>query len=151
MNNIYLMCGCPAQGKSTWIKEHINNETDICVSRDRIRFMLVKEDEDYFSKEKEVLKLFKFNIKEVLEHGYNVWIDATFLTEKARRWIFDIASDYDAEVHAISFRRPLETCLEWNEKRQGREFVPKSAIRRMWNQFEIPVKNEGFATITYIN
>ena len=76
---------------------------------------------------------------------------ATFLTEKARRWIFDIASDYDAEVHAISFHRPLETCLEWNENRHGREYVPRSAIRRMWNQFEIPAKNEGFATITYIN
>ena len=87
----------------------------------------------------------------LMQNGYNVWVDATKKKEKARRWIFDIASDYDAEVHAISFRRPLKTCLEWNEKRQGRECVPRSTIRRMWNQFEIPAKNEGFATITYIN
>ena len=95
----------------------------------------------------EVLKLFKANVEDVLKHGYNVWVDATFLSPKSREWVVELAKKYDAEIYAYAFKRSLETCLKWNSHREGRSFVPESAIRKMYDQFEIPGVREGFDAI----
>ena len=53
MKKLYVMCGGPGSGKSTWIKKNLptfKGYTKV-VSRDEIRFSLVKEGEEYFSKE----------------------------------------------------------------------------------------------------
>ena len=54
-----LMIGIPASGKSTYAHYlekvyALNNKTVKYISRDAIRFALVKGEEAYFSKEKEV-------------------------------------------------------------------------------------------------
>ena len=47
MANLFIIMGAPGAGKSTFIK---NSMTEcIVVSRDKIRFSMVKEDESYFS------------------------------------------------------------------------------------------------------
>lgn len=53
MATLYVICGIPGSGKSTWIKNHTSSE--ILVSRDAIRFDMVKEDEPYFSDRKSVV------------------------------------------------------------------------------------------------
>lgn len=149
MSKVYLMCGCPGQGKSTWAKDNLVYG-DVYVSRDAIRFYLLNDDEDYFSREKEVIKVFKYNIEEALKRGDNVWVDATFLTRKSRAWVVNLASQYGAKIMAVAFKHSLETCLEWNKQREGRSFVPESAIRRMYEQFEEPEYDEGFNEILLI-
>lgn len=57
MKKIYLLCGIPGSGKSTWAKNHLDDNS-IWISRDLIRFSMVSEEEEYFSKEKEVFKEF---------------------------------------------------------------------------------------------
>jgi hypothetical protein len=57
------MCGCPASGKSTWIKERFNEDTDAWCSRDKIRFSMVNEEEEYFSKENEVFDTWIYTIQ----------------------------------------------------------------------------------------
>lgn len=149
MSTIYLVCGAPGQGKSTWIKDNFVYG-DVYVSRDAIRFYLLDNDDDYFAKEKEVLKLFKYNTELALQNGDNVWVDATFLTPLSRKWVLQLADKYDAKVHAIAFKRPLKTCLKWNEKREGRSYVPRSTIRRMYQQFVMPTVEEGFNNVITI-
>jgi len=53
MADVYIMCGCPGSGKTTWLKDHVKPGSAI-ISRDAIRFSLLKEGEDYFSHEEEV-------------------------------------------------------------------------------------------------
>ena len=48
---LYLMCGPAGSGKTTWIREHATPGVSAHISRDRIRFSMVKEDEYYFSRE----------------------------------------------------------------------------------------------------
>jgi hypothetical protein len=51
------MCGIPGSGKSTYLKTRFI-QPPVVVSRDEIRFKMVREDEEYFSHEKEVYNEF---------------------------------------------------------------------------------------------
>ena len=54
-NKLYVICGVPGTGKSTFCKNHLTMFGDDVkyVSRDDIRFSIVKEDEEYFEEQKE--------------------------------------------------------------------------------------------------
>ena len=153
---LWIMVGVPGSGKNYWIDTHkdsFNGSVKI-VSRDEIRFSLVKEDEEYFSKEKEVYNNF---IKEICEGlcKYDITIaNATHLNAGARAKLFKQVSWYinscDVEVNAMVIKRDLNTCLAQNNQRKGRELVPESAIRNMYSSLTIPAIEEGFDNI-YIN
>ena len=59
-NKLYVICGVPGTGKSTFCKNHLTMFGDNVkyVSRDDIRFSIVKENEEYFSHETEVFNKF---------------------------------------------------------------------------------------------
>ena len=146
MADLYMLCGIPGSGKSTWVKKHLD-KFDKYVSRDEIRFSMVAEDEEYFSKETEVFKEYCLQITENLNKGYNVFADATHINKGSRKKLLDNISGFD-NVFCIVIQNPLETTLKRNENRIGtRRYVPKSVIRRMHYQFEFPTHKEGFKTI----
>ena len=145
------MVGPSGSGKSTWIQKHKDSFKGkvIVVSRDVIRFSIVSEDEDYFSKEKEVFREFIDQIKNSLEDNDVVIADATHITTGSRTKLFRALGNSikDVKVIAIVIKPTLNECLDHNENRIGRSFVPRSQIRRMWYQFTIPTLDEGFDEI----
>lgn len=145
-SKIYLMCGIPGAGKSTYLKTRFTNIPCI-ISRDEIRFTLVREDEEYFSHEDEVYKEFIEQIKDALRFETEVFVDATHLNEASRaKTLRSLGKSLkDVEVNIIWVRVPLEVALAQNENRIGtRSYVPKSVIRRMYSQLTKPSKEEGF-------
>ena len=58
---LYISCGVPGSGKSTFLKNH-TKPNEAIISRDEIRFNLLKDGEDYFSHENEVFDKFVDNI-----------------------------------------------------------------------------------------
>lgn len=145
---LYLMMGCPGAGKSTYLKTNlINFENPIVISRDNIRFSMVKENEEYFSKENEVYAEFISQIKDALRFEVEVFADATHLNELSRVKTLRALGESlkDVEVNVIWVRVPVEVALNQNENRKGtRSYVPKSVIRRMHSQLTRPTKDEGF-------
>ncbi len=148
MSTLYVLIGLPGSGKSTFIAElYPKLACAAYVSRDNIRFSLVKENEPYFSKEQEVKKLFIESINELLEDGYeNIFADATHLTITSRRNVVSKTPKFSRKI-AIFINTPLETCLQRNNMRAGRLKVPEYTIKEMRERLQKPTINEGFNEI----
>ena len=144
---LYMMCGVPGSGKTTWVKNHIP-KTAAHISRDAIRFSLLGTDDDYFSKETEVFDEFCTQIKENLEKGIDVYADATHLNASSRAKVLNKVKNSARNIVAICIEEPVEICLERNRLRAGLAYVPPSVIRRMFYQYTRPEHSEGFSNIT---
>lgn len=147
-SRLWLMIGVPGSGKSTWIKNHrsLFAEESAVISRDEIRFSMVKEDEEYFSKEKEVFAEYVAQTIKSLENNVDTILDATHLNGSSRGKILRALKDNlnGVEINAIVIDTPLDRTIKQNDMREGREFVPISVIRRMNCQMTLPTLAEGF-------
>lgn len=145
---LYIMCGPAGSGKTTWVRDHATPGRAAHISRDRIRFDIVKEDEYYFSREDEVYDEFVYQIAQALRSPWvdSVYADATHLTQKAReklvRKINTIVSADNYSINAVVVMPKLEVCLAQNAQRKGRECVPETVIRNMYKSFQHPLKDD---------
>ena len=162
MNNLYILCGIPGCGKSTWVKNRMaeNTSTDPkweCVSRDEVRFSIIKEEDDYFSKEKQVFNEFVKRICEKLDDAWvaNVIADATHLNEVSRNKLINAIrrsrhKDKPLHITMVYFDIPLEVCKFRNNKRIGRMRVPDDVMDKMYRSLEFPQLREGLERIEIV-
>lgn len=153
--NVYLTCAPSAAGKTSFITKNLNNfKNSIWISRDVIRFSLLKDSEDYFSHEDEVFNSFIAEINKALEDSEieNIFIDATHLNKKSRnKTLSRLKKELITELNCIVFTTPLKECLIRNAKRQGRAQVPSDVIINMFKHFTYPSKDENFDKIWVVN
>ena len=149
---VFVMCGAPGSGKSTWVIEQMHPVKDVLISRDNIRFMLLKDDDDYFTYEDEVRNMFYQAIKNNTTNDDfdNIYIDATHLTRKTRSQVRNWIRRRPYQI-AVSFEVPLNVALERNAQRTGRAKVPETVIYNMYHRYDIPSLKEGFDEIWHIN
>lgn len=142
MSNLYIMVGCPRSGKSTYANNLAEkNSNMVVVSRDVIRFSMISEEDEYFSKEDAVFKEFTRQIDEHLAKGEDVIADATHLNRKSRyKLIKNLKAEPD-KINVIYVNTPLNICQARNTERKGtRSFVPKETVERMFYSIEEPDK-----------
>ena len=151
---LYMMIGVPGSGKSTYAKNFIKyarykeGRDIVYISRDEIRFSLLKEGEPYFSKEKQTYKIFMETMREALKEGKDVLIDATHMTWGSRHKIFRNISNIDGVVvYGMWMRTPYMDCVVRNQGREGIRRVPDDQLFNMIEHFEEPDISEGFEHI----
>lgn len=180
MKELLLMCGIPGSGKSTVAKgllkqAEFTDETITYISRDDIRFEMLKGTEDYeaafsnrdtatteeeieyiqrhyFSKEDEVYAKFIEKIKEGLASSDLTIADATHLSAGARSKLLRALgkSLKGIEVNILVMDIPLMDALAQNENRKGTiTYVPPKTIINMYKSFTKPEFDEGFTNIYY--
>lgn len=149
---LFILMGIPGAGKSSFVSTHIKSGfTQAWISRDMIRFDIVKENESYFSKEDEVFKKFIEHINHHLADGYDVFADATHLNKKSRAKLLKNLTVKPQEVSVIWLQTPLNECIKRNEKRAGtRSYVPPTQICRMAKSLQMPTFDEDINKVYII-
>lgn len=149
LKRVYVLSGPPASGKSTWVRENITPGSE-WISRDNVRFAIVREDEDYFSHEDEVFDTFIAYINQTLENPdiHTIYVDATHLNKRSRNKTLNRVRRANIdELNCVCFTTPVEVCQARNSLRTGRAKVPVSAINNMFNSFAMPTADEGFTHV----
>lgn len=146
MCKMYVMIGAPGCGKSYYIKQHLK-DNEIVISRDAIRFNMLKDTDAYFSKEKQVYNEFIRQINAAIADDKDFYVDQTSLNRGARAKLFSHLERKPNKMIAIYMNAPLEKILYQNSLRTGRALVPEDAVINMFNSIEKPTKAEGFDEI----
>ena len=162
MNTLYVLCGIPGCGKSTWVKNRMAENTSsigpkwVYVSRDEVRFSMIKEEDDYFSKEKQVFEEFVNRLCGNLSDAYirNVIADATHLNEISRDKLINAIRrkrpNLPLHITMVYFDVSLEICKFRNAKREGRARVPNEVMDKMYNSLQFPRLREGLERIEIV-
>ena len=139
MKELFLLCGPPGSGKSTWAKSQIEKSLDktkcVIISRDEIRFSLISDEDEYFSKEDLVFETFIKEINKALQEKDSVYVDATHLSSINRNKVLDRLELAGTNIIPVNFETSLETCMAQNNLRTGREKVPERVVKNMWYAF----------------
>lgn len=138
LKKVWLLAGIPGSGKSTWVRKQIAEKGGVHCSRDEIRFSLLKDGEDYFSHEDEVIRLWTEKVHQAIlsPAAGDVYIDATHLTEKSRAKVINSLPTTNYTLITVFFDVPLDVCLARNAQREGRAYVPPQVIRNMYASYE---------------
>lgn len=148
MPTLYIYCGIPGSGKSYYAQ---NIQKDVpYLSRDAIRFSMVKEDEEYFSKEPKVFNCFSASAAAALIVGSDVICDATHISKGSRRKLIDAIDRYfeknkeepNYDIVFVVFDTPFEVCCERNAARIGRARVPDNVMESFRNGWLAPSMKE---------
>lgn len=146
MSKMYVVIGAPGCGKSTYIQNHLK-ENELVISRDKIRFGMLNDNDEYFSKEKEVYNEFVKQINAAIAADATFYVDQTSLNAAARNKLFSRLKKKPDKVIGIYFTTSLDTILQRNAQRTGRALVPEDAVINMFNSLTRPTLDEGFTEI----
>ena len=148
MNYLIMFCGVPGSGKSTEAHRMAGsltarNLTVEYISRDELRFSMISDESEYFSKEKEVFSKFVEKTNNSLNKNDCTIIDATHISKASREKILRrVKNPTNVRLLVLYFTTPLDVCMRQNDLRTGRERVPHEVIEKMAKQFEDPSEKE---------
>lgn len=145
---VFILSGPAGAGKSTWIAERIFNYGGIHISRDKVRFDMVSEDEDYFAREDEVFKEWIRQCQEAIDGDIHkdIYIDATHINDRSRAKTINNLKINRDKVMLICVRVviPISLCKYRNSLREGRAKVPEDVIDKMYKNFSYPSERYGW-------
>ena len=148
MNYLIMFCGIPGSGKSTEAHRMARSLTARgitveYISRDELRFSMISDESEYFSKEKEVFSKFVEKMNNSLNKNDCTIIDATHISKASRAQILRRVEDpTNVRLLVLDLTTPIDVCMRQNDLHTGRERVPHEVIEKMAKQFEEPTEKE---------
>lgn len=144
---LIVLCGLQCSGKSTKSKELAKQYNAEVLSSDKFR-------EEYKNaKNDTIFRLLYEKMNDLLGRGINVIVDATNITIKSRKQIFqNLKVDCMKVCHIMN--TPYEVCIERLHERNKTDYPHKfdtDIIKRYYYSFEIPFYEEGWDEIEIEN
>ncbi|MEM4405385.1 MAG: AAA family ATPase, partial [Nitrososphaerota archaeon] len=135
--HLYLMCGLPGSGKSTWLREHLPGA--IVVSSDKKRLELFG-DESFQGDNLRVFAECRRDVEQGLAAGAVVAVDATNILREHRAEFLAIAESVGAHTTIVYFDVTPEVAIERNLGRKRQ--VPEQSIRDYFEKLQEPTRLE---------
>lgn len=151
--NVYILCGLPGAGKSTWSKDNVNKYNAIILSNDYFRTMLTGK--YLFSDEHElyIKKCMLDCLKNAIIDKFNVIFDEINLTRDNRRELISFIKSIDSNCKIICVWLK-ENVNNLDRRMNDSRGVPKqrwsAIIDEMKNIFESPSIDEGFSEMIVV-
>ena len=148
---VYLLIGAPGSGKSTHGKKmYEKGENIVRVCPDEFRAILGWGEGDQ-SVSARAFEMTRSALRDYLDKGMDVIVDATNMYRKSRKDFINIALGRGATTVALVFECDKQTLIERNIKRgaEGGRNVPEHVIDSMLAKYERPSLDE-FDEIKYI-
>ncbi len=156
--DIVLLCGVYGAGKTEIGIKYFKDKNRIRVSRSEIRKLIYEMTHygepwksEHFDESHD--SLVKHIERKILEHHLHnndrVLIINTFVTKKSRKRFVDLAKSSNKTIGALFVTRPLEQCIERNNK--SGVVVRENVIRTLYSRIELPGKDEGFKEVARIS
>lgn len=141
-NCVYILCGLPASGKSTWAKEYLAKNLNAAkVGRDDFRYMLRNQGKCEPKVEEMIVSLMDYTIIQALKKRMTVLIDNTNLKVSVINHFIELCKYY-ADVKFMVFDVPAKTCIERDKNRE--RSVGDDAINKMNEDWKITRDSYAF-------
>ncbi|HYF61774.1 MAG TPA: AAA family ATPase [Herpetosiphonaceae bacterium] len=135
---VTVMSGLPGAGKDTWVERHAADLP--VISLDQVRAILKVAPTDQQSP---VLAYAREQAREYLRRSQSFVWNATTLSRQRRAELIGLLADYDARVRIVYVEVAPDTLFAQNNQRP--EPVPRAAIGRMMDRWELPDLTEAHA------
>ncbi len=153
---VYILVGVPCSGKSTWIKDNINEKDFFIASSDRILESISDTEnisyEEAFKKYYDFAnKLFWQSLENAIKYDFSIVIDRTNLSKKTRKRLLNLIPKNYKKI-CVFFDVPEDIINQRLEKRnaEGHKIISQNVIKNMKKYFTKPDLNEGFDEILEI-
>lgn len=151
---LIMMCGIPCAGKSTYIRNGIEN-TDVfdeyvILSTDNYIEEYARQNNMTYNEafedaiEEATCKMYQ-DLDLAIQRGKSIIWDQTNVSRKSRmKKLKKVPTTYTKT--AVVLPISLEEAIIRNSQRANK-FIPRSVLHRMYHQFEVPTEDEGFDAI----
>ncbi len=159
MPKCYMMIGIPGSGKSTYIKNFLQNQNNlISISTDEYIDKIAKEQNStysdvYDSAIKDANNWFNSELYKVMNSSLDFIWDQTNINVKSRKFKIKQLAKYNYEIHGIAFEIEKEIILDRLNKRalETGKIIPESIVNSMIKSYQQPSLDEGFNSIIIVN
>ena len=145
---IYISCGIPGCGKSTWFDNHrVTNKIEAyaSVNMDTIRQEVTGDASDQ-TQNALVASMARQKFLTAVSHGIPViYWDNTTTQRKYRKELLEVGKKGGYDVVAVHFKVPFDICESRNKSRT--RVVPHDVLVRMHSQLQPPDMSEGWSNI----
>lgn len=152
MKNIYLTCGIPGSGKTTYIQQNFNLESPsvMRISADSIRHML-HADENIQGIGKKVFGIVYSMFEYALTNSEinDIIIDNTNVDYKTRKKFYDIISRLGMECN-ITLLMFTNFDIAYQRNKNRERVVPDHVLDRMKDKFELYNEEENSIVCSYV-
>jgi protein phosphatase len=151
MTTLYVLCGLPGAGKSTWARGNAGPLQAVVVCSDDVRRDFAADGRDPWDGDS-VFAEVERRARRLLQDDRSVVLDATHFQRRYRTYVDDVVRGIDVRRVAVWFAVPLEICLQRNAGRNGVDFGERRMSDRfvldLAEAFEPPTSDEFDEVVT---